>query len=128
MPYFNGIIQDHPHPPGQGAKSSILRDPISVLCRRYRVRKIGKKECTSIKAVNGKGAVPGYFPDPTKSLFISIHQARGGGEAVICGGGSSHKLCQWESVPRGISGSSGRVVGMGETPSRGMVPRGKGYR
>ena len=78
-----------------------------------------------LKLLMEKGPYQAHFSELANSLFISDTRAGGGDKEGICGGGASNKLFQCESVSMGLFRSSGIVVGVGETPSRGMGPQGK---
>ena len=86
-------------------------------------------ECIALKAVNIEGDRLGVFTQAGQvTLYLGHTGSRGGGEAGICGRGAWVKFCQWESVPKGLSGTSGRVDGLGQTPSGGMGPQVKSFR
>ena len=70
------------------------------------------------KAVDGDRAGPGVFTQAGQvPLHLRHNGARGGGDEGICNGGARNRLYKWEYIPRGLSGPSRRVGGVGETPS-----------
>ena len=97
IPPRDGIVRDHPRPPGRGVKSGRSPAFILVLGRLCGDQRFGMTKCTALKSVDGEGAGPGAF---ARSIQVTLHLGHTGagrcGEEVICVGGDRTKLCECE--------------------------------